>query len=94
LLRPSATLFYKEGWLMMENKLYPNITSFMIRFVEEGSTNSAGEPILRGSIRHIQTDKEIVFTSWQDALSFIKSYVSIEALPGNAKSDHSLDRAD
>ena len=76
---------------MMENKLYPNITSFMIRFVEEGSTNTAGKPILRGSIRHIQTDKEIVFTSWQDALCFIQSYVSIDALYGNAESDHSID---
>jgi hypothetical protein len=67
---------------MMENKQYPNITSFMIRFIEEGSTNDAGEPVYRGSIRHIQSDRELAFTCWQDALRFIEQYVPIQDVTG------------
>jgi hypothetical protein len=70
----------------MERDSIPNITSFMIRFVEEGTTNSAGEPIYRGSIRHIQTDHEMVFTRWQDALEFMERYVPIADLSKDSRS--------
>jgi hypothetical protein len=69
----------------MVDDSFPNITSFMIRFIEEGPTDSAGEPVYRGFIRHIQTDKEIVFTRWQDAMTFMEKYVSIERISNHGK---------
>jgi hypothetical protein len=55
----------------------PNITSFVIRFIH-GDLPGSSPPDLRGSIRHIQTDQEIAFTRWVDAVDFIRRYVTIE----------------
>jgi hypothetical protein len=61
----------------------PGITSFVIRFVYAESTSSpdqSGIPhkTYRGAIRHIQSDQEITFSSWQEAIEFIRRFVPLE----------------
>lgn len=56
----------------------PTISSFIIRFVEE-SPPTAQSPY-RGAIRHIQTDEEISFTQWADAILFIEQFVPLEKI--------------
>jgi hypothetical protein len=74
----------------MQDSSFPNITSFMIRFVQEESSNKEGEPVYRGLIRHIQSEKEIVFTRWQDAMSFMEQFVSIEGTSRSKKPSNQI----
>jgi len=61
----------------MEERNFPNIVSFVIRFVQEQPSQVPGEVAFRGSIRHIQTDQEIAFTCWEDATAFIQKFIPI-----------------
>ncbi len=67
----------------MEIQIPPNIASFVIRFVQAESLAPA-EPqgergwAYRGTIRHIQSDEEISFTRWADAMQFIRRFVNVE----------------
>ena len=61
----------------MEKEPPPNITSFIIRFIHPDPAVQPGAREFRGAIRHIQTDEEISFTRWEDALEFMKRYVPI-----------------
>ena len=63
----------------MEEKLYPDVASFLIRFVE-GQPNADGVSSYRGVVRHVQTDKELSFTSWEEVEAFIKLVVPLETL--------------
>jgi hypothetical protein len=56
----------------------PNITSFILRFVQDGHAAS-GQSALRGVVRCIQTDEEIAFTRWEDAVAFISRFVPLES---------------
>jgi len=62
----------------MENNSSPNITSFVIRFVQDGDRLAQGSAPYRGAIRHVQTDEEISFTRWQDAVNFIRRFVPLD----------------
>jgi hypothetical protein len=53
-----------------------SISSFVIRFVVNPGTQD-----YRGEIRHIQTQQELHFQSWEDAVKFIRVYVPIEPEP-------------
>jgi hypothetical protein len=60
----------------------PAITSFVIRFIHEGGQDSPALPppagkLLRGTIRSVQTNEELDFTRWEDAVSFIERFVSL-----------------
>jgi hypothetical protein len=60
----------------------PAITSFVIRFIHEGGQDSPALPpptgqLLRGTIRNVQTNEELDFTRWEDAVSFIERFVSL-----------------
>jgi hypothetical protein len=63
----------------------PLISSFIIRFVlneaQEGVENSAPHPY-RGSIRHIQSEEELNFHLWEEAVEFIRRYVPLETESG------------
>jgi hypothetical protein len=61
----------------METDPPPNITSFVIRFIHPDLAIHPGKGEFRGAIRHIQTDEEISFTRWEDALAFMKRFVPI-----------------
>ncbi len=63
--------------LMEHDNTQPDITSFVIRFVGEPNEEAIQTRIYRGTIRHVQTDEEVGFTQWQDAVNFIQQYVPI-----------------
>lgn len=62
----------------------PIISSFVIRFV---MNEAHDEPVethqnpFRGSIRHIQSDEEMNFHMWEDAVEFIRRYVPLQHRP-------------
>jgi hypothetical protein len=61
----------------------PSITSFVVRFIHEGGESPGSQDegtsiAYRGAIRHVQTDEEIIFTRWEDAVRFIKRFVPLE----------------
>jgi len=65
----------------------PLISSFVIRFVRN---EAQAEPVdvspqhpFRGSIRHIQSDDEMNFHLWEDAVEFIRRYVPLESKTGS-----------
>lgn len=63
----------------------PFISSFVIRFVMNEApedADSAGQPSYRGSIRHIQSEEELHFYVWKDAVEFIRRYVPLQAENG------------
>jgi hypothetical protein len=66
----------------MDSHLPPAIKSFIIRFVVEDSPQaSIDQPKYRGAIRHIQTDEELNFSNWQEAVEFIQRFVQLEPCP-------------
>jgi hypothetical protein len=65
----------------MENRSKTNIVSFIIRFVQDQTEIDAGSHAYRGAIRHIQTNEEIQFADWEDAVTFIRQYISIDQTP-------------
>jgi hypothetical protein len=81
----------------MDQHSAPLISSFVLRFVQEEPISLADRPNYRGSIRHIQTDQEISFTSWSDAINFISQFIPPDSLnladqpnltrPGSKESD-------
>ena len=57
------------------------ISSFVIRFVMNEAQDDLGNTEqypYRGSIRHIQSDEEVHFHLWDDAVAFIRRYVPLE----------------
>ena len=67
---------------VMDSHSSPIISSFVIRFViHETTTEAVGDktqPSYRGAIRHIQSDEETNFNSWEDAVAFIRRFVPLE----------------
>ena len=62
----------------------PTISSFVIRFVVDGETdNTITSPTYRGLIRHIQSAEGINFSSWQDAVDFIRRFVPLDTENGS-----------
>ena len=70
--------------IAMDSRFSPNISSFVIRFVV-GDSSPAGphQPAYRGAIRHIQSDEELNFNRWEEAVTFIRRFVPIENEQGN-----------
>lgn len=64
--------------MVMDSHLPPNISSFVIRFVVDGAAGEQNHSPYRGAIRHIQTDEELNFSSWEEAVSFIRRFVPLE----------------
>ena len=57
----------------------PYISSFVIRFVVNDMSGTASErPVYHGAIRHIQSDEELNFSSWNEAEAFIRRFVPLE----------------
>ena len=55
-----------------------HIVSFVIRFVQDQSVRDMNPVPYRGAIRHIQTDQEVQFTQWDDAVDFIQQFIPID----------------
>jgi hypothetical protein len=63
----------------MNSLLSPTISSFVIRFVVETTAASQpNRPPYHGSIHHVQSDAALNFSTWQDAVEFIRRYVPLE----------------
>lgn len=62
----------------MDHDQSPVISSFVIRFVVDSTPESDSISNYRGAIRHIQSDNELSFNSWEDAVTFIRQYVPLE----------------
>ena len=66
----------------MEESL-PEITSFVVRFVHSGPPVGAGlRPAptptpTRGSILNVQTNQELPFLRWEEAVAFIRRFVTL-----------------
>lgn len=76
----------------MEDNSFPNITSFIIRFIQEHAIDNPERIKYRGSIRHIQSDKEISFTRWKEAMQFMEKYVSIEEMSNSLKASPPIEQ--
>jgi hypothetical protein len=59
----------------MDEDQYPKIVSFVVRFVQEKPIPGE-QPVYRGVIRHIQTDRELAFTDWETAQGFMEKFVT------------------
>jgi hypothetical protein len=71
--------------MTMEPNPTPSITSFVIRFVmDETLPDKNAQPCYRGAIRHIQSEAEINFHNWEDAVAFIQRYVPFEIESGKS----------
>jgi hypothetical protein len=65
----------------VESPLPPNISSFVIRFVVDSASGEQDHPPYRGAIRHIQTEEELHFSNWEEAVRFIRRFVPLEPDP-------------
>jgi hypothetical protein len=64
----------------------PIISSFVIRFVMNEAQDDlvdGTQPPYRGSIRHIQSEEELNFHLWEDAVEFIRRYVPLDIKKGS-----------
>jgi hypothetical protein len=66
----------------MRKDTQPLVTSFVLRFVQDKIEIETASPPFRGTIQHIQSDEEIQFTHWEDAVDFIRQFVSIDQVRG------------
>ena len=65
-----------------------SVTSFVVRFVQEKTPDSAGDrppTEWHGTIKHVQTNTERYFTSITEAVAFMEEYVNPE---GTQKPHH------
>ena len=66
----------------MEQPALPYITSFIIRFVVSSAPMEADQSrqinTYYGAIRHIQSDEELNFSNWEEAVQFIARFVALE----------------
>lgn len=72
-----------EDCTRMDRQAPPSITSFVIRFVYAESPTSGdladkSKAPYRGAIRHIQSDQEISFVEWHEALTFMSQFMPLE----------------
>ena len=62
----------------MDNHLSPKISSFVLRFTQEDPDSKANQLVVRGSIRHVQTNQELSFIYWAEAVAFMSQFVPVE----------------
>ena len=60
----------------MDDKSYPDVASFLIRFVKDQTDTQK----YRGIIRYVQADEEILFTSWDEVEDFIQRVFPLEKI--------------
>jgi hypothetical protein len=77
----------------MDNPPSPNITSFVIRFVHTPAEDGKPPPC-RGAIHHVQSNQEITFIHWADAVEFIQRFVPILTEPDSASDQPDTRRQD
>jgi hypothetical protein len=60
--------------------LEQHLTSFVLRFVCEGTSDKGQTPARRwrGVVRHVQSDAEQHFVRWEEAVRFMEQYVMLQ----------------
>lgn len=53
-----------------------SITSFVVRFIHSGPPENTA---LRGSVLNVQTNEELAFLQWDEAVDFIRRFVNLPA---------------
>jgi len=71
----------------MEEPTFPIISSFVIRFIQEKPAEGVECPVYRGSVRHVQTNDEIVFRRWEDAVAFMRQFLAFDMEPDMVPDD-------
>ena len=54
------------------------ITSFVVRFIHSGPPDNTA---YRGAILNVQTNEEMAFARWEEAVEFIRRFVRLNAEP-------------
>lgn len=63
----------------MKSNAVPTVHSFIIRFVVDNAPLAKeARPAYHGTIRHIQSEEEMNFNTWNDVVDFIRRYVPLE----------------
>ncbi len=57
-----------------------HLVSFVLRFVYDQPTGEATSPATRwhGVVRHVQSNEEVHFTRWADAVAFIERFALLD----------------
>jgi hypothetical protein len=57
----------------------PRVESFVLRFIEDSARaeTSGVAPSWHGVVLHVQTNEEMIFADFADAVAFMRRYVSI-----------------
>ena len=69
----------------MDENTYPDVESFVIRYIMV-RTRTDPQINYRGGIKYLQTDEELGFTDWQEAVYFINKFGPI-VIETNQKGD-------
>ena len=72
---------------MEENPL--SITSFVVRFIHSGPPENTA---VRGSILNVQTNEELAFLQWEEAVAFIRRFVNLPAEANDERSSTNEER--
>jgi len=70
----------------MDDKFSPEVASFLIRFVQD-QRPEAGGLTYRGMVRHVQTDREMFFTCWEEVEAFIQQVVPLDTESTDKRSE-------
>lgn len=54
------------------------ITSFVVRFIHSGPPDNTAH---RGAILNVQTNEEMAFVHWEEAVEFIRRFVRLNTEP-------------
>ncbi|HKJ26487.1 MAG TPA: hypothetical protein VJ965_02525 [Anaerolineales bacterium] len=74
----------------MDEPIYPEVASFLIRFVK-AQPNQDNAQHYRGVVRYVQTDEEISFTSWDEVEAFIRQVIPLEKIQNDKGVDHEIE---
>ncbi len=67
-----------------------SLVSFVLRFVLDEPPSSGAMrslPRWHGVIRHVQTNEEVHFARWKEAVAFIEQYVKLALPPPSEESE-------
>lgn len=64
----------------MCNDPVPQINSFVIRFIMDESIPLSEAETWRGAIKHVQSENEMTFTNWRDAVIFMGKFLPANIL--------------
>jgi hypothetical protein len=70
----------------MKRRSEPPLSTFIIRFWQESGSDA---PLWRGQAQHIQSGEQVIFTDETMLIDFIRRWVMMPVVKGNALGDDS-----